>query len=104
VRHDPVHGKMGTLEHDGRTLFSGLPNPLTAGRYHSLVVDPDLPACLELSATGRQDGVVMAIRHRDLPAEGVQFHPESILTAEGPRLLGNFLEALPTGSTRVSSS
>ncbi len=91
IRHQPVHGKVGTLEHDGRTVFAGLPNPLTAGRYHSLVVDADLPDCLELSATGSGDGVVMAIRHRALPAEGVQFHPESILTEDGPRLLANFV-------------
>jgi anthranilate synthase/aminodeoxychorismate synthase-like glutamine amidotransferase len=90
VRGDPVHGKSAGVEHDGRTIFRGLPSPLEAGRYHSLVVDPDLPACLERSATSGE--VVMGIRHRDLPAEGVQFHPESILTGEGRSLLRNFLD------------
>jgi anthranilate synthase/aminodeoxychorismate synthase-like glutamine amidotransferase len=90
VRGDPVHGKTAEVEHDGRTIFRGLESPLVAGRYHSLVVDPELPAPLEPSAwTG---GVVMAMRHRELPAEGVQFHPESVLTGEGKSLLGNFLE------------
>jgi anthranilate synthase/aminodeoxychorismate synthase-like glutamine amidotransferase len=90
VRHEPVHGKTTTIEHDGRTIFEGLSSPLTVGRYHSLVVDPaTLPDCFETSATG--GGVLMAIRHRELPAEGVQFHPESVLTDEGMSLLGNFL-------------
>jgi anthranilate synthase/aminodeoxychorismate synthase-like glutamine amidotransferase len=88
--HPPVHGKATTIEHDGRTIFAGVPSPLTVGRYHSLVVDAQLPECLEESARG--DGVLMAIRHRDLPAEGVQFHPESVLTTEGKRLLANFLD------------
>jgi len=91
VRHEPVHGKATTVEHDGRTIFAGIESPLTVGRYHSLVVDPELPACFERSAQG--DGVVMAIRHRDLPAEGVQFHPESVLTDAGRELLRNFLAA-----------
>jgi anthranilate synthase/aminodeoxychorismate synthase-like glutamine amidotransferase len=90
VRHQPVHGKTARVEHDGRTVFRGLESPLVAGRYHSLVVDPALPDCLERSA--HSEGVVMAIRHRELPAEGVQFHPESILTEAGKRLLANFLE------------
>jgi anthranilate synthase/aminodeoxychorismate synthase-like glutamine amidotransferase len=90
VRHEPVHGKTTTIEHDGRTIFEGLTSPLTVGRYHSLVVDPaTLPDCFETSATG--GGVLMAIRHRELPAEGVQFHPESVLTDEGMALLRNFL-------------
>jgi anthranilate synthase/aminodeoxychorismate synthase-like glutamine amidotransferase len=89
IRHEPVHGKTGTVEHDGRTIYSGLPSPLTVGRYHSLIVSEDLPRCLEVSARG--DGVVMGIRHRELPAEGVQFHPESILTDDGIQLLNNFL-------------
>jgi anthranilate synthase/aminodeoxychorismate synthase-like glutamine amidotransferase len=89
VRHEPVHGKTAAIEHDGRTIFSGLPQPLTVGRYHSLVADAALPECLEASATGA--GVVMAVRHRELPAEGVQFHPESILTEGGRELLSNFL-------------
>jgi anthranilate synthase/aminodeoxychorismate synthase-like glutamine amidotransferase len=86
----PVHGKATTIEHDGRTIFRGLPSPLTVGRYHSLVVDPELPDCLEESARG--GGVLMGLRHRELPAEGVQFHPESVLTDEGMKLLSNFLE------------
>ena len=91
VRHRPVHGKTTTIEHDGRTIFTGLSQQLTVGRYHSLVVDPDqLPAAFEISARG--GGVVMGIRHRELPAEGVQFHPESVLTAEGKKLLRNFLD------------
>jgi anthranilate synthase/aminodeoxychorismate synthase-like glutamine amidotransferase len=85
----PVHGKATTIEHDGRTIFRGLSSPLTVGRYHSLVVDPQLPDCLEQSARG--GGVVMGVRHRELPAEGVQFHPESVLTDEGRELLANFL-------------
>jgi anthranilate synthase/aminodeoxychorismate synthase-like glutamine amidotransferase len=85
----PVHGKATTIEHDGRTIFAGLHTPLTVGRYHSLVVDPRLPDCLELSARGGE--VVMGVRHRELPAEGVQFHPESVLTIEGKKLLANFL-------------
>ena len=89
VRHEPVHGKTTTIEHDGRTIFRGLPDPLEAGRYHSLVADPELPDCLECSA--RAGEVVMAVRHRELPAEGVQFHPESILTEQGHQLMANFL-------------
>jgi anthranilate synthase/aminodeoxychorismate synthase-like glutamine amidotransferase len=90
VRGEPVHGKPAEVDHDGRTLFRGLPRPLVAARYHSLVVDPDLPDCLERSASS--NGTVMALRHRDLPAEGVQFHPESVLTQDGRALLRNFLE------------
>jgi anthranilate synthase/aminodeoxychorismate synthase-like glutamine amidotransferase len=89
VRHEPVHGKSAQVEHDGRTIFAGLDTPLTVGRYHSLVVDPDLPDTLEVSSTG--GGVVMGLRHRELPVEGVQFHPESVLTPDGKRLLANFL-------------
>ncbi len=89
IRHLPVHGKTTTIEHDGRTIFTGLESPLTVGRYHSLVVDEALPDCLEVSATG--GGVLMGIRHRELPAEGVQFHPESVLTDSGKQLLRNFL-------------
>ncbi|MCX6370339.1 MAG: aminodeoxychorismate/anthranilate synthase component II [Solirubrobacterales bacterium] len=90
VRHEPVHGKTTTIEHDGQTLFSGLPSPLTVGRYHSLIAaDADLPDCFEVSARG--DGLVMAVRHRELPAEGVQFHPESVLTEDGLKIVENFL-------------
>ena len=95
VQGEPIHGKTATIEHDGRTIFTGLPNGLKVGRYHSLVVDPDLPDCFETTARG--GGVVMAIRHRDLPAEGVQFHPESVLTDHGKDLLQNFLRC-PTPS------
>ena len=91
IRHVPVHGKTTTIEHDGRTIFAGLPSPLTVGRYHSLVVDDDVPDCFEVSASG--GGVIMGLRHRDLPAEGVQFHPESVLTDEGRTLLSNFVNA-----------
>jgi anthranilate synthase/aminodeoxychorismate synthase-like glutamine amidotransferase len=86
----PVHGKATTIEHDGRTIFRRLPTPLTVGRYHSLVVDAALPDCLEESARG--GGLVMGLRHRELPAEGVQFHPESVLTEQGRDLLANFLD------------
>jgi anthranilate synthase/aminodeoxychorismate synthase-like glutamine amidotransferase len=87
---EPVHGKTIAIEHDGRTIFSGLRDPLEVGRYHSLIVDPALPDSFEQSAAG--NGIVMAVRHRELPAEGVQFHPESVLTEEGRKLLRNFLE------------
>jgi anthranilate synthase/aminodeoxychorismate synthase-like glutamine amidotransferase len=89
IRHEPVHGKTTSIEHDGRTIFHGLETPLEVGRYHSLVADPHLPDAIEQSAAGA--GVVMAVRHRELPAEGVQFHPESILTDQGMPLLANFL-------------
>jgi anthranilate synthase/aminodeoxychorismate synthase-like glutamine amidotransferase len=88
--HDPIHGKATTIEHDGRTIFSGLRPELTVGRYHSLVVGDELPECLQETARG--GGVLMALRHRELPAEGVQFHPESVLTEQGRELLANFLE------------
>jgi anthranilate synthase/aminodeoxychorismate synthase-like glutamine amidotransferase len=91
VRGEPVHGKTATVEHDGRTIFRGLESPLVAGRYHSLIVDPHVPGELEVSA--RSGEVIMGLRHRELPAEGVQFHPESVLTAAGKPLLRNFLDA-----------
>ena len=86
-----MHGKTSDIFHDGRTIFSDLPNPFRATRYHSLVVAPEtLPACLEVSAkTG--DGVIMGLRHRGMTVEGVQFHPESILTETGKKMLSNFL-------------
>jgi anthranilate synthase/aminodeoxychorismate synthase-like glutamine amidotransferase len=96
----PVHGKAATIEHDGRTIFRGLRSPLTVGRYHSLVVDAELPDCLERSAYG--EGVVMGVRHRELPAEGVQFHPESILTEQGRELLANFLAGAQKPDTQAS--
>ena len=89
IRGEPIHGKDAEVEHDGSGLFAGLPSPLTAGRYHSLVADPELPDELEQTATAGE--VVMAVRHRELPATGVQFHPESVLTPEGKQLLANFL-------------
>ena len=92
IRHEPVHGKTTRIEHDGRSIFTGLESPLTVGRYHSLVVAPDdLPDCFEVSSRG--GGVIMGIRHRELPAEGVQFHPESVLTDSGMRMIENFLAA-----------
>jgi anthranilate synthase/aminodeoxychorismate synthase-like glutamine amidotransferase len=89
VRGEPVHGKEALIEHDGRTIFAGLETPLTVGRYHSLVAGEDLPEVLEVSS--RLDDVVMSVRHRDLPAEGVQFHPESVLTPDGMKMIRNFL-------------
>ena len=90
IQHRPVHGKTATISHDGRTLYQGLADPLTVGRYHSLVVEEEsLPDCFEV--TSRGGGVLMGIRHRELPVEGVQFHPESVLTPDGRDLLANFL-------------
>jgi anthranilate synthase/aminodeoxychorismate synthase-like glutamine amidotransferase len=87
----PVHGKASPVHHDGRTIYGGLPSPLEAGRYHSLVVERDsLPPELEVSAW-LEDGTVMGVRHRHALVEGVQFHPESVLTARGRDLLANFL-------------
>jgi anthranilate synthase/aminodeoxychorismate synthase-like glutamine amidotransferase len=91
IRGEPIHGKDAEIVHDGKGVFSGLESPLRGGRYHSLVADPELPRELELTAS--LGGVVMGVRHRELPAEGVQFHPESVLTPEGKRLLANFLGA-----------
>jgi anthranilate synthase/aminodeoxychorismate synthase-like glutamine amidotransferase len=89
VRGEPVHGKDADISHDGKGVFEEIPSPLRAGRYHSLVVDPALPEELELTATF--GAVVMAVRHRSLPAEGVQFHPESVLTPHGKDMLRNFV-------------
>ncbi|MFL5895834.1 MAG: anthranilate synthase component II [Thermoleophilaceae bacterium] len=89
IRHEPVHGKTAEIEHDGKSIYNGLPQKLVVGRYHSLVVGDDLPDELERTAHG--GGVVMGIRHKTLPAEGVQFHPESILTPDGKQMLRNFL-------------
>jgi anthranilate synthase/aminodeoxychorismate synthase-like glutamine amidotransferase len=88
VRGEPVHGKTAEMEHDGRTIYAGLESPLVVGRYHSLVVE-DLPDVLEVSA--RAGDVVMGVRHAELPIEGVQFHPESVLTPHGKQMLRNFL-------------
>jgi anthranilate synthase/aminodeoxychorismate synthase-like glutamine amidotransferase len=90
-----MHGKTSPVQHDGRTIFRGVVSPMTATRYHSLIVaDQDLPAELEVSAhTTEEDGtrVIMGLRHRKYPVEGVQFHPESVLTEEGKKLIENFL-------------
>lgn len=89
---EPVHGKPVQINHDGKTIFEGIDNNFSAGRYHSLVVEREsLPDCLEISAES-PDGLIMAMRHRELPVEGVQFHPESILTEHGRTMLKNFLE------------
>jgi para-aminobenzoate synthetase component 2 len=86
-----LHGKTSQVDHDGRGVFEGLPNPMTATRYHSLAVAPDtVPDVLEVSARTRS-GVIMGLRHRELPVEGVQFHPESVLTEGGHRMLANWL-------------
>jgi anthranilate synthase/aminodeoxychorismate synthase-like glutamine amidotransferase len=89
VQGEPIHGKEGEVEHDGKTIYAGLPSPMVAGRYHSLVADAALPEELELSA--RLGDVVMGARHKTLPVEGVQFHPESVLTPQGKHLLANFI-------------
>jgi anthranilate synthase/aminodeoxychorismate synthase-like glutamine amidotransferase len=86
-----MHGKTSEIQHDGKTIFGGLPNPFPATRYHSLIVEREnLPDCLEISAT-TSDGLIMGLRHKHMKVEGVQFHPESILTMAGKQLLGNFL-------------
>jgi len=87
-----MHGKTSLVRHDGRTLFAGVPQPCEVGRYHSLIAAPaSLPAVLEVSAR-TDEGEIMGVRHRTLEVEGVQFHPESILTPEGPKMLGSFLQ------------
>jgi anthranilate synthase component II len=92
-----MHGKTSEIHHDGQGIFSGLPNPFVATRYHSLVIDPaSVPAELIVTATST-DGVIMGLRHRELAVEGVQFHPESVLTASGPALLENFLNQVARG-------
>jgi anthranilate synthase component II len=89
----PMHGKTSTVSHDGRGVFAGIASPFTVGRYHSLVVQKaGLPTALEISAQTEDDGTIMALRHREFPIHGVQFHPESILTREGQHLLRNFLK------------
>ena len=96
VRADRImHGKTSLIHHDGKGVFRGLPDPFEATRYHSLVIRRDtLPDCLELSAE-TDDGEIMGVRHREFLVDGVQFHPESILTHEGKRLLANFLSQAP---------
>ncbi len=95
-----MHGKTSEVSHDGRGVFAGLPDPFTATRYHSLVVDAaSIPDCLEVSAT-TMDGIVMGLRHRELPIHGVQFHPEAVLTVGGHAIMRNFLELVPSESRR----
>ena len=90
---EPMHGKTSTIEHNGRGVFTGLTGPFDASRYHSLIVsEADLPDVLEVTARTQSDGVIMGLRHRTFPVHGVQFHPESILTSEGRRILRNFIE------------
>jgi len=89
----PMHGKTSTIEHDGHGVFTGIDGPFVASRYHSLIVaDEGLPDELEVTARTKEDGTIMGLRHRTWPVHGVQFHPESILTSEGRRILRNFLE------------
>ena len=101
-----MHGKTSLVQHDARTVFAGVSQPCEVGRYHSLIAAPaSVPAVLEVSAR-TAEGEIMAVRHRTLTVEGVQFHPESILTPEGPRMLGNFLEyraGLRTGGDHVAA-
>ena len=87
-----MHGKTSPVKHDGKTIFTGLPNPFPAGRYHSLLVQPEtLPAFLEISAE-TDEGEIMGLRHKEYPVEGIQFHPESVLTPQGKRIIRNFLK------------
>jgi anthranilate synthase/aminodeoxychorismate synthase-like glutamine amidotransferase len=89
----PMHGKTSTVVHDGKGVFSGITAPIQAGRYHSLIIaNENLPAELEVAARTKEDGTIMAVRHRKYPVHGVQFHPESVLTDEGKRILRNFLD------------
>jgi len=99
VEGEPVHGKSAEVEHDGKGIFAGLPSPLTVGRYHSLIAT-DVPDELEISST--LGDIVMAVRHRELPAEGVQFHPESVLTPLGKQMIANFagLDPVTDGAAR----
>jgi anthranilate synthase/aminodeoxychorismate synthase-like glutamine amidotransferase len=98
-----VHGEASAVEHDGTGLLAGLPTPFDGARYHSLCVDPTtLPAELRITATSPVDGVVMGLRHAFLPMEGVQFHPESVLTPQGPHVLANFLRLAGEDATAVA--
>jgi len=94
----PMHGKRSVVRHDGAGIYAGVSDPLVATRYHSLVIDPaTIPDCLEVTARS-DDGAVMGVRHREFPIEGVQFHPESILTPDGNRLMANFLSGTGGGA------
>ena len=91
--NSPMHGKTSVVVHDSKGVFAGITAPFSAGRYHSLVIGPDnVPADLEVSARTQEDGTIMAVRHRVYPVHGVQFHPESVLTGEGRKILRNFLD------------
>ncbi|MBK8294693.1 MAG: aminodeoxychorismate/anthranilate synthase component II [Solirubrobacterales bacterium] len=90
VQGEPIHGKNAEIEHDGKTIYEGLPSPLMVGRYHSLIAGPDIPDVLEVSSTF--EGIVMGVRHREYPAEGVQFHPESALTPRGKAMIAKFID------------
>jgi anthranilate synthase/aminodeoxychorismate synthase-like glutamine amidotransferase len=95
-----MHGKASMIRHNGSALFSDLSNPFEAGRYHSLIVDrASLPDCLEITAES-DDGEIMALRHREFPVQGVQFHPESVLTSDGRKILGRFLALAPTTAVK----
>ncbi len=96
IQGDPIHGKEAVIEHDGKEIYAGLPSPLTVGRYHSLIAGAPLPDQLESTAT--YGDIVMGVRHRELPAEGVQFHPESVLTPQGKTMIANFIGVAPGGS------
>jgi len=99
-----MHGKTSSIFSDGRTIFRGLPNPFTAGRYHSLIVRRDnLPACLEISAE-TEEGEIMGLRHREFPVEGIQFPPESILTPQGKRIIRNFLNLTEGRKNRAQAA
>lgn len=99
--HEIVHGKMGAMHHTGKGVFAGLPSPFLATRYHSLVVEREtLPECLEVTAW-LEDGTIMGLRHKSLPIEGVQFHPESIKSEHGHQLLRNFLDRAKTPSAKT---
>ena len=94
--HEIVHGKMGTMKHTGKGVFAGLPSPFEATRYHSLVVDREtFPECLEITAE-LEDGTIMGLQHKELPIQGVQFHPESIASEHGHAMLKNFLDLMPS--------
>ncbi len=99
-----MHGKTSTIHHDGKTIFDGAEQDFIATRYHSLVVDRDsVPDVLEISAE-TSDGIVMGLRHRAFPIEGIQFHPESVLTTEGPKLVANWLAMISSAALRVTRS
>lgn len=99
-----MHGKTSPIYSDGRTIYQGLPNPFIAGRYHSLIVRRDnLPSCLEISAE-TEEGEIMGLRHREFPVEGIQFHPESILTPQGKRIIRNFLNLVEGRKNRAQAA